>query len=349
MVDVDIFQDKLLTWYKESKRDLPWRKNKDPYRIWVSEIMLQQTKVDTVIPYYERFLKRFPTIEHLSEAKEEEVLKLWEGLGYYSRAKNLWLGVKEVKESYGGQVPNAKQEMLSLPGIGPYTAGAILSIAYEKKVPAVDGNVMRVIARIFHLFEDITKAKTRMMIEQIVDTLIPEQGAGEFNQGLMELGAMVCTPKQPQCLLCPLVDICKGRKEGNQENLPVKSKKRAPRRVFRISLVLQYNDKLAIVKRPKEGLLANMYELPSLENDLPLTIEEWEEAMFHRLGLMVHLKDEWINVQHTFSHIHWDLKIYKIDEIVDIFPEEWIWVKKEQLKQLTFPKAYHAVIENIQK
>lgn len=351
MVDKDLFQKKLLEWYHETKRDLPWRRDQNPYYIWVSEIMLQQTRVDTVIPYYQNFINQFPTLEHLANAEEEQVLKVWEGLGYYSRARNLLKGVKEVQAKYNGIVPNQKTEILHLPGIGPYTAGAILSIAYGKKEPAVDGNVMRVISRIFHLFDDITKAKTRLKIENLVLQLIPEEEAGSFNQALMELGALVCTPKSPQCLICPMMDLCEGRKEGDHEDLPVKATKKAIKAIHRLSLVIETEQEVFLVKRPDKGLLAKMWEVPSLESQDPLTKNEWEEMIDQMYGFHLKLDQAWMNVQHTFTHLHWNMIVYRIGieqlEHDSNWPKQWVLFKKAELHKLSFPKAYHNVIRKI--
>ena len=262
----ETFQTQLLAWYDENKRDLPWRKTRDPYHIWVSEIMLQQTRVDTVIPYFENFIERFPTIDEIAEADEEDVLKAWEGLGYYSRARNLQAAVREVKESYGGVVPNNEEEISTLKGVGPYTAGAILSIAYGKPVPAVDGNVMRVLSRILLVYDDISKAKTRKAFEQAVRELIPNDEASSFNQALMELGAVVCTPKSPGCLLCPVRSECRAFHEGVQTELPVKAKKKRPKPVpIAVAVLENANGQFLISKRPNKGLLANLWEFPNCE------------------------------------------------------------------------------------
>ncbi len=221
---VQEFQNQLLYWFERQQRDLPWRQNRDAYRVWVSEIMLQQTRVDTVIPFYERFMERFPTISHLAEADIEEVYKYWEGLGYYSRARNLHSAVKEVQENYSGTVPDTPEEIHKLKGVGPYTAGAILSIAYGVPEPAVDGNVMRVLSRIFLIEEDIMKVKTRKLFEDIIRDIIARQNPSFFNQALMELGALICIPRSPRCAVCPVAAHCRARQEGVQESLPVKKK-----------------------------------------------------------------------------------------------------------------------------
>jgi A/G-specific adenine glycosylase len=262
----EYFAARLLDWYERNKRDLPWRRDRDPYRIWVSEVMLQQTRVDTVIPYYERFMRRFPTIRHLAEAPEEEVLKLWEGLGYYSRARNLQAGARQVVERHGGVVPDDRAALSALKGIGPYTAGAILSIAYGKPEPAVDGNVMRVMSRYFLLADDVAKPSARARIERLAASIIPEGRAGDFNQAVMELGALVCTPKSPGCLLCPVLAHCAGRAAGRERELPVKSKAKPPRPEARMAALVEgrgrHAGKVLVRRRPEGGLLARMWELP---------------------------------------------------------------------------------------
>jgi len=218
------FRKALIEWYLEEKRNLPWRQTSDPYKIWVSEIMLQQTRVDTVIPYYNRFIDAFPSMGELANADEEKLLKQWEGLGYYSRARNLQAGVREVVENYNSVVPQTREEISTLKGVGPYTAGAILSIAYGRPEHAVDGNVMRVLSRVLLIKEDIAKPKTRKIFEQAVSEIIDVQDPSSFNQGLMELGAVICTPTSPKCLLCPVRENCSAFYAGEQNDLPIKTK-----------------------------------------------------------------------------------------------------------------------------
>ncbi len=306
------FQHNLLTWYSENKRDLPWRKTSNPYHIWVSEIMLQQTRVDTVIPYFNNFIEQFPTIEALAEADEEAVLKAWEGLGYYSRARNLQAAVREVKESYGGTVPNNEEEISTLKGVGPYTAGAILSIAFGKPVPAVDGNVMRVLSRILLVQDDISKVKTRKAFERAVRKLIPDDSASSFNQALMELGAVVCTPKSPGCLLCPVQTECQAFHKGMQHELPVKAKKKPPKPVNMAVAVLEQDNHFLILKRPDEGLLANLWEFPNCEIDTQSdTKQQLHSFLNEDWGLDVQLRDHVLTFEHTFSHIKWKLDVYR--------------------------------------
>ncbi|NGQ97392.1 A/G-specific adenine glycosylase [Brevibacillus sp. SYP-B805] len=305
------FARDLLAWYDEQKRDLPWRINRDPYRVWVSEIMLQQTRVETVKPYFENFMRKFPTVEALADAPEEEVLKAWEGLGYYSRARNLQAAAREVKETYGGVVPDTPEEISKLKGIGPYTAGAILSIAYEKPEPAVDGNVMRVFSRLLLMHDDIAKPATRIKMEQLIRQVIPQGRAGDFNQALMELGALVCLPRNPQCLTCPVFDYCLARREGVQEELPVKGKAKPPRPVSYLVAVIKREDAYLITKRPEQGLLAGMWEFPMVETEQV----EWAEdilpdALQQRYGLDVSVEQPLLQIRHTFSHLQWHLHVH---------------------------------------
>lgn len=319
------FSRELLDWYGRSKRDLPWRRHRNPYYIWISEIMLQQTRVDTVIPYFNRFIERFPTVESLADAPEDEVLKCWEGLGYYSRARNLQHAARQVKEQYGGVMPSGKEEVFGLKGVGPYTAGAIRSIAFNIPAPAVDGNVMRVLSRYFLIEEDIMKGSTRSHMEELVVTLIPEGRASDFNQGLMELGALVCTPKSPKCLTCPVMEHCAGRLEGKEESLPIKTKAKPPRPEYRVTALVEgkgeHAGKVLIRKRPATGLLASMWELPHIsvspEGGSGLASLPDEAAMDRLAGV---LKDEGIpitpvshfmNAEHTFSHIHWNMRVFR--------------------------------------
>ncbi len=325
------FGTELLGWYRLIKRDLPWRINQDPYRVWVSEIMLQQTRVDTVIPYYNRFMDKFPTVSALAEAPEEEVLKCWEGLGYYSRARNLQAGAREVVERYGGIVPDDKTAVAGLKGVGPYTTGAIMSIAFNRPEPAVDGNVMRVLSRFFCLEDDIAKHATRVKIEKLAATLIPDGAAGDFNQGLMELGALVCTPKSPSCLPCPVMEHCEARLSGRELELPVKSKAKPPRAEFRAAVIVAGSDKHAgkvlVRQRPQSGLLAQMWELPHVllsgehaellaehapkeQGALAAQLGEMIEA---DTGLLIRPRSWFMDADHIFSHIHWKMRFYEAD------------------------------------
>jgi A/G-specific adenine glycosylase len=349
------FQNHLLSWYGENKRDLPWRLNQDPYRIWVSEIMLQQTRVDTVIPYFERFTTLFPTLQDLADADEEQVLKAWEGLGYYSRVRNLQTAVKEVCASYDGKVPNDPVEIARLKGVGPYTAGAVLSIAYGIPEPAVDGNVMRVLSRILLIEEDISKPKTRVLFEAAVRELISHEDPSSFNQALMELGALICTPKSPACLLCPMRDLCKGFEQGKQKELPVKlGKTKVRKATMAAGILVGPDDRVLIHKRPSEGLLANMWEFPNTEyiaGKKDAETEAINSYLEENISMQAMLEEKVGYIEHVFSHLKWEINIWH--GIIDMFPEnlpaDWKWVKVSELDNYPFPVSHQKIIRLVKE
>lgn len=308
------FQNDLIGWFEEEQRTLPWRQDQDPYKVWVSEIMLQQTRVDTVIPYFNRFVEQFPTIQALAEADEEKVLKAWEGLGYYSRVRNLQAAVREVHESYDGRVPDNIKEISSLKGVGPYTAGAILSIAYGIPEPAVDGNVMRVFSRILSIWEDIAKVSTRKIFEEAVRELISHENPSYFNQALMELGALICTPTSPSCLLCPVREHCHAFHEGTQRELPIKTKSKKQRKVQLAAVVLSDEEGRTVIhKRPESGLLANLWEFPNIEINLPFVNEkdQLKSSLKELYELEVEVGEMVGQIEHVFSHLIWNINVYE--------------------------------------
>ncbi|MBO9130962.1 A/G-specific adenine glycosylase [Bacillus sp. 165] len=343
------FQQDLISWFEREQRDLPWRINKDPYRVWVSEIMLQQTRVEAVKPYYKNFMDKFPTLVSLAEAHEDEVLKAWEGLGYYSRVRNLHAAVKEVQESYGGKVPDTPDEIGKLKGIGPYTKGAILSIAYGKPEPAVDGNVMRVLSRILSVWDDIAKVKTRKLFEAIVREIIFEENPSYFNQGLMELGALICIPKSPACLLCPVRNHCRAFHEGVQKELPVKSKAKAPTMVPIVTGVLRTKTgKYLVNRRPNSGLLANMWEFPNVEIKEGMSNQKQQLAYYMKENFQVNVlvQDYLTNIQHTFSHRTWDIFVFSGIISEDIKENEEVkLLKPEEFEQYTFSRSHKKIYE----
>lgn len=346
-IDIQQFQLDLLHWYNAEKRDLPWRKDQDPYKIWVSEIMLQQTRVDTVIPYFERFISQFPTVEVLAEAEEDNVLKAWEGLGYYSRARNLQAAVREVHEQYGGKVPDTKEKISSLKGVGPYTSGAILSIAYGVPEPAVDGNVMRVLSRILSIWEDTAKASTRKVFEEAVRQLISVEDPSSFNQALMELGALICTPTSPACLLCPVREHCCAFHDGTVNELPVKTKKKSMRHVHLAAAVVKTETgELVIQKRPAEGLLANLWEFPNTELS-GIGSPRVELALFlkQEYGVEVQLDPEpFAKIQHVFSHLTWDIDVYEGKAATEnIEKANSRLVKAEEIKDYAFSVSHQKI------
>lgn len=343
------FHQDLLGWYDSQKRDLPWRINQDPYRIWVSEIMLQQTRVETVKPFYHNFMDKFPTIQALAEAPEDEVLKAWEGLGYYSRARNLQAAAREVQARYGGIVPDTRDEILKLKGVGSYTAGAILSIAYEKSEPAVDGNVMRVFSRLLYMTDDIGKASSKVKFEELVRQVIPAGRAGDFNQALMELGALICLPRNPQCLTCPVFDYCLARKEGVQDELPVKGKAKPPKAVHLLVTIVARGDEYLINKRPEQGLLAGLWEFPMVNEDVESDDEEIIQAdLLKRFGVRIGAIAPVTSIQHTFSHLQWNLDVYRADFLSgEIRSETALFVPADQLDNFTFSVAHSKIRNNV--
>lgn len=304
--------DLLLDWFRKRKRDLPWRRTRDPYGIWVSEVMLQQTRVETVIPYYERWMDQFPTAAALAQAPEDQVLKAWEGLGYYSRARNLHQAVREVVSSYGGEVPADPEAFAALPGVGPYIKGAVQSIAYGRPVPAVDGNVLRVLSRIYNLDDDVTQPATRRKMEALVTAVIPPDAAGDFNQGLMELGALVCIPGQPRCGECPVAGHCQALAAGRTRDLPVRSRKTPPRRVRMAAGVVQDGSHLLLTRRPSRGLLAGLWEFPSTEVPAEATpVGALTQFLFQQWELEVEVEAPLPEVEHIFTHRHWVLQPFR--------------------------------------
>lgn len=299
-------QRALLRWYDENKRDLPWRRERDPYRIWVSEIMLQQTRVETVIPYYERFIARFPDAASLAAASEEDVLRQWAGLGYYRRARHLQAGVREVVSRYGGTVPADGAAVAKLPGVGPYTAGAIMSIAFGEPVPAVDGNVMRVLSRLYRLHDDVRKSASRRRFEEVAASLVPADRPGDFNQALMELGALVCVPGRPRCGACPVRSFCAAYATGEQHELPVRSRARAPETVHVACAVVEHGGRLLVERRPPTGLLASLWQFPTIElGPGEKAAEAIESHVASRYALDVGAGRESVRHTHVFTHRRW--------------------------------------------
>lgn len=353
----------LVDWFRENKRDLPWRKRMDAYRVWISEIMLQQTRVEAVKPYYERFLKELPDVEALAEVPEDRLLKLWEGLGYYNRARNLKEAACQIMEKYGGRFPETYEEIRGLKGVGNYTAGAISSFVYNIPKPAVDGNVLRVVSRITADDGDITKASVKAKIENEVEEVIPAEAAGDFNQSLIELGAVVCVPNgEPKCGICPVSRICLAHAEGRETEFPVKRKKKERRIEKRTILVFRDNEKTAVRKRPDTGLLAGMYEFPGRERHMKQS-EVIEYAK--ELGLMPIRVKKLGSAKHIFSHVEWRMVGYEVivDELEksmksveeqiagaerDAVPGELLFVELRELKEhYPMPSAFEAYMPEV--
>lgn len=336
----------MIRWYRRNKRNLPWRNTKDAYHIWVSEIMLQQTRVEAVKPYYERFLNELPTVEALAEAPEDRLLKLWEGLGYYNRVRNMQKAARQIMVDYHGRFPDTYEEILTLTGIGNYTAGAISSFAYGIPEPAVDGNVLRVITRITGNRSDIMQQKTRKSIEEELRRIIPAEDAGDFNQALIELGAIVCVPNgEPRCKECPACRYCAARKEGCTHEIPVKAKKKARKIEKKTILLFCDEDKLAIGKRPEKGLLAGLYELPSVEGHLNTDeVTRYSKS----IGLMPVRVRKLPDAKHIFSHVEWHMTGYaiQVDELEKTNRRELLFIHLEEIqKEYPVPSAFEKYIQ----
>ncbi len=329
----------LLSWYQEHARILPWRENPESYRVWISEIMLQQTRVEAVKPYFNRFLQWLPDVKALAEVEEEKLLKLWEGLGYYNRARNLKKAAQVIMEEYGGQLPASYEQLQKLPGIGSYTAGAVASIAYGIPVPAVDGNVLRVLSRVLASSEDILKQSVKKQMEEDLRLTMPRNHASQFNQGLIEIGAMVCVPNgQPKCGECPLASICLARKEGLLDSIPYKTPKKPRKIEERTILLLEDERRIAIEKRPDQGLLASLYQFPNLEGRWEA--EDVQKFLEEHGGVVGRIQDAGES-RHIFSHVEWHMIGYRI--FMEQVPETYLFVEKEAIREkYPIPNAFRA-------
>ncbi|WP_329887016.1 A/G-specific adenine glycosylase [Pseudoramibacter faecis] len=336
----------LLTWFAENKRDLPFRHadeqgRKDPYAIWISEIMAQQTQIDILLPYYERFIHQFPDVATLAAAEEDAVLKAWEGLGYYSRARNLRKAAQTIQSDFNGRFPATYADILSLPGIGPYTAGAVASIAFGLPVAAVDGNVMRVITRLADWPVDIAGNDAKRKIGAVVTDLMPKEAPGDFNEALMELGALVCTPNAPACLLCPWRIHCRALACGRTESLPVKTKRVRHRTLtMAVALVTDMGGRLLIEKRPTGGLLAGLWGLPIVEADdsaAPLNAALSARLDQPMQGLYLG------TAKHVFTHRTWRMRVYHYT--VDAFPDGCVVADRNDLRRTyALPTAFSKLL-----
>ena len=328
----------LLAWYRTNARDLPWRHTRDPYRIWVSEIMLQQTRVAAVLGYYARFLTDFPSVEALAAAPEDHLMKLWEGLGYYSRARNLQKAAKVVAEN-GGRFPDTYEGLLALPGIGDYTASAIAAAAFGRREAAVDGNVLRVVTRITDCHDDILDPKTKKAVRDQLQAVMPTETENIriFSQATMELGATVCVPNgPPKCEACPARDFCLGRLRGTSEVLPVKKPKKARKIEEKTVFLLLREGKIALRRRPDTGLLAGLWEFPNVEGALD---EETAPAAVAAWGLEPKQWKNKLAAKHIFTHVEWHMTGYTL-EVAGDGPEELEWVDSDGLEAHAVPSAF---------
>ena len=335
----------ILEWYRNNARDLPWRRTDDPYRIWVSEIMLQQTRVAAVLGYYNRFLTAFPTVTELAAASEEQLLKLWEGLGYYSRARNLQKAAQLIVHQHDGRFPMDYDSLLRLPGIGEYTAGAIASAAYGAAVPAVDGNVLRVISRITESYDDITDNRVKKKYRIILEEMLPPPGDDMkcFNQAMMELGATVCLPNgEPKCDICPVREHCKAFVAGTAMQLPVKRTKKARRIQDKTVFLMVCDGAVALRKRLKAGLLAGLWEYPNVDGIL--SEAEVADAVAE-FGLRIADWKQKITAKHIFTHVEWHMVGYVL-EVVE--PNEaFTWADASTFDEYAIPSAFARFTEQV--
>ena len=316
---------------------MPWRENTEPYRVWVSEIMLQQTQVETVLPYYRRFMEQVPDIKSLAEIEEGQLLKLWQGLGYYSRGRNLQKAARIIMAEYGGVFPEDYGDIISLPGIGKYTAGAIASICFGQPIAAVDGNVLRVVARLTGYDGDISASGVKDRIAAMLEEIYPADRSGDFTQSLMELGATVCLPQSAaRCDICPVAFLCRAYQNGVQATLPIKSKRRSRKKQQITVFLLLYQDKIAVRKRESNSLLGGLWEFPNVAEHL--TLKEAEQAL-GQWGISVTAIKKGVRHKHTFTHIEWEMESYVVD-CENMLPA-FLWVTKEKLAQdLALPAAF---------
>lgn len=336
----------LLAWYDRNARVLPWREEPTPYRVWISEIMLQQTRVEAVKPYFERFVSQLPDITALAEADDDKLMKLWEGLGYYSRARNLKKAAQLAAEEFGGRLPAAYDELLKLPGIGPYTAGAISSIAFGIPAPAVDGNVLRVITRVTADYSNVSDSKVKREMEEKVRDILPPARAGDMNQALMELGATVCLPNGlPKCEICPLKEICEAARQGNPLDFPQKNTKKARKIEEKTVLLLICGKKTAIRKRQEKGLLAGLYEFPNLDGYLS---DEQIRRQVEKWGMQMVSIKETGKAKHIFSHVEWHMKGFQAD--VEQESARFLWTTKEECQdRFPIPSAFQFYTKILEK
>jgi len=327
----------LLEWYALYARKMPWRDHLDPYAIWVSEIMLQQTRVNTVVPYFERWMNMFPGISELANSTEADVLAAWEGLGYYSRARNLRLAAQIIMNEYQGRLPGDVKELIRLPGVGRYTAGAIASIAFKADEPTLDGNIRRVFARLFDIRESVDTPSGEKILWTLLNAELPEGRAGDFNQGLMDLGATLCTPQNPECGQCPLCGICQARAKGVQTERPIlKSKPIQPHFTY-VGAIIREGNRYLLVKRPSQGLLGGMWEFPNYRVVNEEAADKYlERLMAERYGVKVKITSKQGIFKHAYTHFRLTLQLYNVKILTDnLAVPDMCWVPADEL--LNYP------------
>ncbi len=345
------FRGDLLAWYERVRRDMPWRRTDDPYRIWISEVMLQQTRVDQARPYYERFVAAFPTVEALAEAALDDVLRLWEGLGYYSRARNLHRAARMVVEAFAGRFPDTYDAIRRLPGVGPYTAAAVLSIAFGRPYAVLDGNVARVLARVFTLRDEVGGSRARRRLQALADALLDAARPGSFNEAMMELGATVCTPVAPTCPRCPLRAVCRAFDAGTPEAYPVRKKKApVPHYDIAVGLIFDEAGRLLIQRRPEDKMLGGLWEFPGGKLQPGESLEAaCRREVREELGIEVEVEAFFQRVSHAFTHFKITLHAFRC-RIRSGTPtaregQPLRWVAAPDLNDYAFPRANRRLIE----
>ncbi|MFM1918624.1 MAG: hypothetical protein RLZZ303_258 [Candidatus Hydrogenedentota bacterium] len=339
----------LLRWYEREARDLPWRRTRDPYRIWISEIILQQTRVDQGLPYYERFVEAFPDVAALAAAPLDRVIKLWEGLGYYTRARNLHLAAQRVVAEHAGQLPQRAELLQLLPGVGRYTAAAIASIAFGERVAVVDGNVKRVLARLYNIEECIDDTATDRRLWELANALVPRKAPGDFNQAMMELGARVCVPRRPDCESCPVAAHCAALREGVEAERPVRKAKAAPKQKELAAAAVRRGEAYLLLRRPDDGLLGGLWEFPAFEMTQARAPGAFlEERCQRELGLAIKVGGLLGAVKHAYTHFKVSATLYACRHVSgEPAPEahvEWAWVERDQLSAYALHKSQQKMV-----
>ena len=352
--EIAVFGRKLVDWYIENHRKLPWRESSHPYQIWISEVMLQQTQVNTVIPYYHRFLERFPTLVALAEADQQQVLKRWEGLGYYARARNLHKAARRVVSDFHGEIPTDIKEFRKLPGVGDYIAAAVMSIAFDQPYPVVDGNVKRVLARLLCLDSPVNGTGAHKVFVDEANKLFDPYHPGAFNQAMMELGARICTPAKPNCGACPVSEHCRAVAQQIVNEYPKKQPAKSVPEYHIATGVIYRRDKVLITRRPPEGLLGGLWEFPGgkvLEGETPA--EACLREIKEEVNLSVSIRNHLVEVRHAYTHFKIKMDVFECDYVSGRVklngPTDFHWVSINQLNRYPFPKANHKFIPLLKK
>jgi A/G-specific adenine glycosylase len=341
---------KLIKWFDANARDLPWRRRRTPYRVWLSEMMLQQTQVDTAIPYFRRFTTRFPSLKALADAPLDEVLKLWEGLGYYARARNLHRAAQIVRRESGGRFPRSLDGLMRLPGVGRYSAGAIASLIFGIDAPILDGNVARVLCRVFGIKRDPREAKTRAELWSLAESLLPKGHAGRFNEALMELGATVCTPRSPKCEACPIASMCEANERGIQDRLPIRRARKATPHYDVTAAVIRRKGRVLIAQRPLDGMLGGLWEFPGGKRETDETLEEClRREIKEELRLEIEVGGQLTRVKHAYTHFRITLHAFECKLVSGktraIGVADFKWVRLSELDRYAFAKTDRKIIQ----